>query len=72
MRLTHEDAALFKAAIRVEYNDRNATPMRGCDYIAWVDGMERSSPPRGGRQRKPARGWRSGSTRLLRRAAARR
>jgi len=40
MRLTYEEAAQFKAAIRVEYNDRNATPLRGCDYLAWVPGME--------------------------------
>lgn len=55
MRLTHDEAARFKAAVRVEYNDRNATPMRECDYIAWVPGMEEEFATTWGRTPEEAR-----------------
>lgn len=55
MRLTRTEAAQFKAAIRVEYNDRNATPCRDWDYLAWVDGMEEELATTWGRTPEEAR-----------------
>lgn len=53
--LTRADAERLKAAIRVEYNDVNATPCRDWDYLARVDGMEEEFATTWGRTPEAAR-----------------